>query len=50
MEDFDMDADDIIEQENDKSPQKKTHQPSGIAIDALAGLLDSYSSTEMKVR
>ncbi|CAF0929823.1 unnamed protein product [Adineta steineri] len=48
MEDFDMDADDNMEQENDKSPKKKTHQPSGIAIDALAGLLDSYSSAETK--
>jgi hypothetical protein len=50
MEDFDMDADDNIEQENEKSPQKKSHQPSGIAMEALTGLLDSYSTTEMKVR
>jgi hypothetical protein len=50
MEDFDMDAVDNLEQENDKSPQKKSHQPSGIAMEALAGLLDSYSTTEMKVR
>jgi hypothetical protein len=50
MEDFDMDADDNLEQENAKSPQKKSHQPSGIAMEALAGLLDSYSTTEMKVR
>jgi hypothetical protein len=50
MEDFDMDADDNLEQENDKSPQKKSsHQPSGIAMEALAGLLDSYSTTGMKV-
>ncbi|CAF0819314.1 unnamed protein product [Rotaria sordida] len=48
MEDFDMDADDIIEQENNKSPQKKSLQPTGIAMDALTGLLDSYSTTEMK--
>ncbi|CAF2325762.1 unnamed protein product [Rotaria sp. Silwood2] len=47
MEDFDMDADDIIEQENSKSPQKKTLQQTGIAMDALAGLLGSYSTTEM---
>jgi hypothetical protein len=50
MEDFDMDADDNIEQENDKSPQKKSLQPSGIAIEALTGLLDIYSSAETKVR
>jgi hypothetical protein len=50
MEDFDMDADDNLEQENDKSPQKKSHQPSGIAMEALAGLLDSYSTTGMKVK
>jgi hypothetical protein len=50
MEDFDMDAVDNLEQENDKSLQKKSHQPSGIAMEALAGLLDSYSTTEMKVR
>jgi hypothetical protein len=50
MEDFDMNADDNIEQENDKSPQKKSHQPSGIALEALTGLLDSYSTAEMKVR
>ena len=50
MEDFDMDAVDTIEQENDKSPpQKKSHQQTGIAMEALAGLLDSYSTTEMKV-
>ncbi len=45
-----MDADDNIEPENNKSPQKKSHQPSGIAIEALTGLLDSYSTAEMKVR
>lgn len=50
MEDFDMDADDNLEQENDKSPQKKSHQPSGIAMEALAGLLDSYSTPGMKVK
>lgn len=49
MEDFDMDADDNLEQENEKSPQKKSHQPSGIALEALTGLLDSYSSAETKV-
>lgn len=49
MEDFDMDADDHCEQENVKSPVKKSIPQSGIAMDALAGLLDSYSTTEMKV-
>ena len=49
MEDFDMDADDNLEQENAKSPQKKSHPVSGIAIDALAGLLDSYSTGGAKV-
>ncbi|CAF1214864.1 unnamed protein product [Rotaria magnacalcarata] len=47
MENFDMDADDNIEQENTVSPVKKPMQPSGIAMDALAGLLDSYSTTDM---
>ena len=50
MEDFDMDAEDPIEQENNPAPEKKSHQPSGIAMDALHGLLDSYSTADMKVR
>lgn len=50
MEDFDMDADDVVEQENEKSPKKKSNQPSGIALEALTGLLDSYSSGDAKVR
>lgn len=50
MEDFDMYVDENIEQENEKSPQKKAAQPSGIAMDALAGLLDSYSTGGIKVR
>ena len=45
-----MDADDNLEQENDKSPKKKAPQASGIAMEALAGLLDSYSTTGAKVR
>ncbi|CAF1260599.1 unnamed protein product [Adineta ricciae] len=48
MEDFDMDADDVMEQENEQSPKKKTLQPSGIALEALTGLLDSYTPGEMK--
>ncbi|UJR33361.1 hypothetical protein I4U23_020809 [Adineta vaga] len=42
------DDDDVMEQENEQSPKKKTLQPSGIAFDALAGLLDSYSSGDTK--
>lgn len=45
-----MDADDQLEQENTPVPEKKSHQPSGIEIDALHGLLDIYSTTDMKVR
>lgn len=44
-----MDADDAMEQENEQSPKKKTLQPSGIALEALTGLLDSYTPGEMKV-
>ena len=44
-----MDADDVMEQENEQSPKKKTVQPSGIALEALTGLLDSYTPGEMKV-
>lgn len=50
MEDFDMDADDNLEQENAKSPKKKSHPVSGIALDALTGLLGSYSAAGTKVR
>ena len=50
MDDFDMDADDQIEQENEKSPEKKSYAPSGIEMEALHGLLDSYSTSDMKVR
>jgi hypothetical protein len=49
MEDFDMDADDPMEQENNLSPEKKPPASTGIAMDALHGLLDSYSTSEMKV-
>ena len=45
-----MDADDNLEQENVKSPPKKAQPVSGIAIDALAGLLDSYSKVIIKSR
>ena len=45
-----MDADDNLEQENAKSPQKKSHPVSGIALDALTGLLGSYSAGGTKVR
>lgn len=48
MEDFDMYVDENLEQENEKSPPKKAAQPSGIAMDALAGLLDSYSTGGVK--
>ena len=41
-----MNVDDNIDQENDKSQRL---QSAGIAMDALAGLLNSYSTTEMKV-
>ena len=49
MDDFDMDADDPVEQENAKSPEKKSHPTSGIEIDALHGLLDIYSTSDAKV-
>jgi hypothetical protein len=53
MTDFDMDTvDHHIEQENESSSlssEKKSHPSSGIEIDALHGLLDSYSTTDMKV-
>lgn len=45
-----MDADDNLEQENEKSPQKKSHPVSGIALDALTGLLGSYAAGGTKVR
>ena len=50
MENFDMDADDPNEQENLRSPEKKLLPQSGIEIDALHGLLDSYTTGEIKVR
>lgn len=47
-DELDMDVEDV-EQENKNSNEKKAHPTSGIAIDALHGLLDSYSTDRKKL-
>lgn len=45
-----MDTDDPVEQENTCSTDKKPLPQSGIELDVIHGLLDSYSTSETKVK
>ncbi|CAF0769297.1 unnamed protein product [Didymodactylos carnosus] len=50
MDDFPFDVDDIDNEKpsNVKTLQRKSERPSGIALDSLEGLLESYSSSDIR--